>query len=219
MRVKITLSLFLICVIVFILQVHLYASHGISLVELYGLYPPRILDEPYRLASAIFLHGGPDHLIQNMFALLLFGSMLESILGSRRYLLVFFLAGLAGNVAGVFFYPQSYSIGASGAIMGIIGCLVVLRPFMLVWFGGPMPLILLASMWIFVDLAGLFDPYSNVGNAAHLAGMFTGGIIGRRFKQRFDEKKLVRERARREIVSDEELDEWERKWMLFVKSE
>ena len=214
MRMKVTLTLFIVCLFVFALQISFYQASRISLIERYALYPPKIWEEPYRLVTSMFLHGSLDHLVQNMFALLLFGSVLEGIIGSRRYLLVYFLAGIAGNLAGIVFYPDSYSLGASGAIMGIIGCLVVLRPFMLVWFGGPMPLIMLAGMWAFVDLAGLFDPYSTIGNAAHLAGMMTGIIAGKMMRDEFDEKKMAKKQARKDVVSDEELEKWEREWMM-----
>ncbi len=218
MRIKVTLSIFLTCISVFALQIYLYTTYGISLVERYALYPPVISEEPYRIITSMFLHGGLDHLAQNMFALLLFGTVLEGLIGSKRYLVVYLLAGIAGNLAGIVFYPDSYSLGASGAIMGIVGCLVVLRPFMMVWFGGPMPLIMLAGMWVFVDLAGLFDPYSRIGNAAHLAGIITGMFIGRKLKKQFDEKKLAKKRAREEVISDKEIEEWERKWMFDYRS-
>lgn len=130
----------------------------------------------WRLFTAIFLHRGLVHLLYNIFALALFGSMLERLIGSRRFMIVFFVTGLLANLISVNFYETS--LGASGAIFGIIGALIVIRPLMFVWaFGFPMPLFIAGILWAFGDLIGLFVP-SNVANLAHLSGMFFGLILG-----------------------------------------
>jgi len=130
----------------------------------------------WRFISAMFLHGGLPHLLYNIFALGLFGSMLERLIGSRRFLIVFFATGVLANILSVNFYDSS--LGASGAIFGIIGALIVVRPLMVVWaFGLPMPLFIAGILWAAGDLIGLFVP-SNVANLAHLSGMFFGLLFG-----------------------------------------
>ncbi len=219
MRANATITLSFICIIVFALQVWYLTAYHIDLVESYALYPPAVKEQPYRIITAMFLHAGIEHIAQNLLALLIFGTVLESIVGTRRFLLVYFLAGIAGNIAGIIAYPNAYSLGASGAIMGVVGCLVVLRPFMLVWFGGPIPLILLVAFWVVMDVAGIFNPYSEIGNAAHLAGLFVGIMFGKIWKDRFDKKKLARKQARSELsISEEEFREWEDEWMRLFKS-
>jgi membrane associated rhomboid family serine protease len=132
--------------------------------------------EVWRFFTAIFLHGGFAHLLYNTFALALFGSMLERLIGTRRFLIVFFVTGIIANLISVNFYDSS--LGASGAIFGVIGALVAIRPLMIIFaFGFPMPLFIAGIIWASGDLIGLFVP-SNVANLAHLSGMFFGLIIG-----------------------------------------
>ncbi len=130
----------------------------------------------WRFVTAIFLHGGLAHLLYNIFALALFGSMLERLIGSKRFLIVFFVTGILANIVSVNFYDSS--LGASGAIFGVIGALIVIRPLMFIFaFGFPMPLFIAGIIWAAGDLIGLFVP-SNVANLAHLSGMFFGLILG-----------------------------------------
>lgn len=130
----------------------------------------------WRFVTAIFLHGGLPHLLYNIFALALFGSMLERMIGSRRFLIVFFVTGILANIISVNFYDSS--LGASGAIFGVIGALVVIRPLMFIFaFGFPMPLFVAGIIWAAGDLIGLFVP-SNTANLAHLSGMFFGLVLG-----------------------------------------
>ena len=124
---------------------------------------------------------GFGHLIYNGFALALFGSMLEKFIGGKRFLLVFFACGIVANIISINFYNSS--LGASGAIYGIFGTLVLIRPFMLVWaFGLPMPMLVAGILWAGGDLIGLFIP-SNVGHIAHLSGMLLGLILGAVFRK------------------------------------
>ena len=85
--------------------------------------------EWWRLMTAAFLHYGPLHLILNMVALYWFGSLLEERIGSGRFLLVYLVSGLAGS-AGALLWPNGFStptVGASGAIFGILGAGLVLE--------------------------------------------------------------------------------------------
>ena len=139
----------------------------------------------WRFITAIFLHGGFAHLLYNLFALALFGSMLERLIGSWRFLIVFLFTGVIANLISINFY--SSSLGASGAIFGIIGALVFVRPLMVVWaFGLPMPLFIAGGLWVVGDLIGLFG-FSNAGNVAnlaHLSGMFFGLLFGAFYRKK-----------------------------------
>jgi membrane associated rhomboid family serine protease len=134
--------------------------------------------EIWRFITPIFLHGGFAHLLYNVFALALFGSMLERLIGSRRFLIVFFVAGILANIISVNFYDAS--LGASGAIFGVIGALVIIRPFMMIFaFGFPMPMFIAGILWAAGDMIGLFySTGENTANMAHLSGMFFGLILG-----------------------------------------
>ena len=143
--------------------------------------------QPWRFVTAIFLHGSVVHLISNLFALLLFGLILEKVIGSKRFLFVFFASGIFASLVAVNFY--SASLGASGAIMGVIGTLAIIKPLMLVWaFGMVIPMIVAAIFWVILDLLGIFVP-DNVGNIAHLSGIFIGVIIGFFLRAKHEKRK------------------------------
>jgi len=189
----------LICVLTFILQIFIK-----------GFTDFFILDENssvqyWRFLSAIFLHSGVIHLFYNLFALVLFGSILEKIIGGKRFLSVFFFSGLIANIFASYFYPSS--LGASGAIFGVLGALVILRPKMMVFaFGLPMPMALAGIIWMIGDIIGLFVP-DDVGHYAHLFGMFIGFIFGLFYLRRFRE---IQQERKREVVFDEEsVRKWE----------
>lgn len=163
--------------------------------------------EPYRFVTAIFLHGSFTHLIFNLFALILFGLILESLI-KEKILWVFLFSGVLGNIVSVFFYPSS--LGASGAIFGIIGCLTILKPNTGVFvFGIIAPLWVASILWIGADLLGLFMP-SDVGHIAHLSGVALGIIFGFFFRRNFPKV----ERKNRIIwLNEKEMREWESRFM------
>jgi len=167
-----SLWLCLICIIVFILQLLIS-----WFTELFVLNKGAIYNYEYwRFISSIFLHGSLSHLLYNIFALALFGLIAERLIGSKRFLIVFFVSGVIANIISVNFY--NLSLGASGAIMGVIGVVTIIKPFMMVWaFGLILPMFIAAILWIIGDILGIFMP-SNVGNIAHLSGIGIGILIG-----------------------------------------
>lgn len=167
-----------------------------GLENLFGLTPALLASRPWMLITSLFVHANIGHLIQNMVALLIFGAFLEKITGPKKILLVYFTAGIAGDSASFFFYPDALSLGASGAIMGLIGCLTVMRPKASIWFGAELPVIVFSGLWIATDLIGIFVP-SDVGNAAHLAGFAVGAVFGKMWKKKFSEIREIRKRVRR----------------------
>ena len=95
---------------------------------------------------SMIAHGSVSHLLGNLFALFLFGLILEGTLGSERYVLLLFAAAVAGNLAGIGSYDRV--LGISGGILGVIGALAVLRPTMVVWISGlPMPMLLAGAAY------------------------------------------------------------------------
>lgn len=151
------------------------------------------LGQPWRFLTAVFLHGSLAHLIYNLFALVLFGSILEKLIDGRRFFAVFFISGILSNLVAVNFY--SSSLGASGAIFGVIGALIMVRPFLIVWaFGMPMPIFIAGILWGAGDLIGAYgfltgNPIDDTGNIAHLSGMFFGLILGVLYKGRKKRKR------------------------------
>ena len=167
----------------------------------------------WRFLSAVFLHGGLGHLVYNLFALLFFGSIVERVIGSKRFLWVFFITGIFANLVSVNFY--SSSLGASGAIFGVIGALVVLRPGMTVWaFGLPMPMIVAGFLWMGGDLIGAVgylsgNPLSNTGNIAHLSGMVLGIIFGSFYRNPAEK----RSRRPTVVIDERSMRDWEDRYM------
>ncbi|MGH7441500.1 MAG: rhomboid family intramembrane serine protease [bacterium] len=140
----------------------------------------------WRLLACAFLHGGWWHIGMNMYALFLVGAILERLAGPGRFLVLYFVTALAaGLVSALAAGSGAYSVGASGAIMGVIGALMAPRfrrdprfPELLAqrlfsWLSRPVLLIFvlgLALRWFDVPL--LLD------NAAHLGGLLSGFAIG-----------------------------------------
>ena len=158
--------------------------------------------EPWRFVTSIFLHSGITHLIYNLFALILFGLIFEKITSSNKFILVFFVTGVVANLIAVNFYPSS--LGASGAIFGIIGAVTIIRPFIIIWaFGLPMPIIVATFLWAAGDILYTFIP-TNVGTIAHLSGLFAGLTLGIFFR-----KKTVVTKTAPVRISEEYMLSWE----------
>ena len=135
------------------------------------LYGPLVAaGDWWRLISAAFLHYGPLHLGMNMLALWLFGAAVEQALGRGRYLLLYLVSGLAGSAGALILSPESLTVGASGAIFGILGAAFVLERQKTYVLGGS------AVSIIALNLAfTLFIPGISIGG--HLGGL-VGGALG-----------------------------------------
>lgn len=165
------IKLSVIIIIIFILQKLIQ-----GFTDLFILNTSLVLERPYTLITSIFLHSNIGHLLYNLLALALFGSILEKLI-EHKFVTLFFISGLLASVTSLFFY--SNVLGASGAIFGILGTLTYLKPKMSVWaFGMPMPMIVAAIIWAFLDVVGVFAPNTETAHFAHLTGLFVGLIFG-----------------------------------------
>jgi membrane associated rhomboid family serine protease len=127
--------------------------------------------EWWRLVTAAFLHYGPVHLLLNMVALYWFGSLLEERIGSARYLLLYLVSGIAGS-AGALLWSNGFltpTVGASGAIFGILGAGLVLERQRDYVFGGS------ALGVIVINFVFTFS-ISGISKGGHIGGL-VGGII------------------------------------------
>ncbi len=118
----ITYALTAINVLVFLLM--LRAGHGdvSNVAEMFGAKVNSLIQQGqwWRFLTPVFLHGSLIHIISNSLSLVWFGSSIERLYGPRKYLLIYLLAGIAGNIASYIHMP-GLSLGASGAIFGLIG--------------------------------------------------------------------------------------------------
>lgn len=175
----VTLALVAACTVAFCWQV---TSGGLesleALVESGALVRENLLDgEAWRLVSSMFLHGGIEHLVGNMLALYVLGIGCEHAFGSATMAGLYLAAGVAGGLASAALEPAP-TVGASGAIFGLMGCLIAalqrLRQTVHVRdrrIGG------VIAVWAAWQLAlGFASPF--VANFAHLGGFVAGGVLG-----------------------------------------
>jgi len=133
--------------------------------------------EAWRLVSAMFLHGGLEHLLGNMVALYILGLGCEHAFGSLPMLGIYALAGIVGGLASAAVLPAP-TLGASGAIFGLMGCVVAMlarRRRQLHVRDGRIGIVL--AVWAVFQLAmGFLSP--RVANMAHLGGLLAGAALG-----------------------------------------
>src|ERR671923_2429053 len=123
----------------------------------------------WRLITAAFLHYGPFHLLLNMLALYWFGSLLEQRIGSGRFALLYIVSGLAGSAGALIAAPTSPTVGASGAIFGILGAGLVLEQQRDYVFGG-------SALGIIVINLVLTFSISNISIGGHIGGLIGGAL-------------------------------------------
>jgi membrane associated rhomboid family serine protease len=144
---------------------------GGSLFDKFILFGPLIArGDWWRLITPMFLHGYLLHLGFNMFALWVIGRAVEQYLGSLRYVLLYFVSGLAGSAGALVYAPHAPGVGASGAIFGILGAMLILEWQHTGKFGGQ------AATLIAINLVLNFA-YNGVGGNISI-GAHIGGLIG-----------------------------------------
>ena len=130
----------------------------------------------------LFMHAGFWHIFLNMLALFFFGPETERFIGTKRFLYLYFLSGIAGGLGWLLITPneQAYCIGASGAVFGVLGAFAALfpkRPVTLFLFF-VLPITMrartLAIALGLLNLISLIGPGGQIAYAAHLAG----GLVG-----------------------------------------
>ncbi len=137
--------------------------------------------EYYRILTAMFLHADINHLVNNMLMLALAGAIVENYTGHFFYFFLYMLSGLFGNMLSIAYEIRNglmwVSVGASGAIMGLVGFVVVWIVINRKSFVKNRNLIMrLLFLGVFVIQACFFQKGANT--AAHLGGFLTGGVLG-----------------------------------------
>jgi rhomboid protease GluP len=134
-----------------------------GLILYYGYY--------WQLFTAMFVHANIVHLAGNIMFFLIFGLRAEEIFDLKEYLAVYFLSGLAGNIATLAYGPYMISVGASGAIFGVFGaCTIYLRRI----FRQPVIGALMSAFLLLI----LNSVSVNVNILAHLGGLIIGLLLG-----------------------------------------
>ena len=126
--------------------------------------------EWWRMFTAMFLHVNFFHIAMNMYSLYFAGSILEQVIGRWRFLLLYLAAGLAGSAGALIYTPERPTVGASGAIFGILGALFVLERRQHINTGGQVAGLIVINLII----TFVFNSFISVGG--HVGGLI-GGII------------------------------------------
>ncbi len=185
----------------------LLISFNVLSFDQIAIKPASILGGKYlwTFLTSMFMHAGLFHIFANMLSLLFIGSLVERIIGRRRYFWFYMLAGL---LAGLFFVIlskipisffsgdfETFAVGASGAIFGLVGLLMMLTPNLPVYVMFiPIPIKMkyaapgiLVVLWL-VSIAGSIP----VGNTAHFGGFLAGLAYGIYLKSKYKNKtKLI----------------------------
>jgi membrane associated rhomboid family serine protease len=142
------------------------------------LVPALIPERPWSVVTYMFLHAGVWHLLFNMLALYFFGPRVEARLGSRQFLLLYFISGLVGALTSLL-TPSAAILGASAAIFGVMFGYARYWPRDLVLVWGVLPI---QARWFVIGMtalslfAGFGGAQSGVAHFAHLGG-FLGGWV------------------------------------------
>ena len=185
---------------VFLFGYELYLGMGLEIfIRRFGCTPYEITHvvdlEPhlnfpvyFTLISSIFLHGSWYHILGNMWFLFIFGDNIEDWLGHWRFILFYFGCGIVASIVQILFHPVSKipTIGASGAIAGIMGAYLILYPRARVLCLVPiffffrimrLPAFLFLGVWIMWQLFAStvsFQGSTNIAFFAHIGGFFVG---------------------------------------------
>lgn len=125
----------------------------------------------WRLITSAFLHANIVHLVMNMVVLWVLGSQLEAVLGSRRFAALYLVSGLAGSGGALVGSENSITVGASGAIYGIMGALLVFEYLQTGSFAGPTLTMIIINVALSFSISGI-----SIGG--HIGGLLGGIAAG-----------------------------------------
>ena len=151
---------------------------GNTIFEKGALYGPLVHQgDWWRLFTAAFLHYGPLHLALNMYSLYWVGSVLETVIGPWRFLGLYVAAGLVGSAGALIATPLAVTVGASGAIFGILGALYVLERRGHIASGGQIAMLIVLNLVLTFAFSG-FALGGHVTGLTISLGGHVGGLLG-----------------------------------------
>ena len=116
------------------------------------------------------------HLLINMITLIIAGTFLEQKAGTTRYLFVYILSGIAGNIVSMYWHDSGVTVGASGAIFGMYGMFISFA--LTKMFGNKSQLILVYGGLCYIGINVLVGLAPGIDNEAHIGGMICGFLLG-----------------------------------------
>ena len=202
----VTLAIVAGCVLCFLWQLGLSArEHEIAFFR-YGVVPAvlwghaalpaeaAVVPAPVTLVTSMFLHGGWLHLIGNMLFLWVFGDNVEDAMGHRRFIVFYLLCGAVAGLAHAASVPGSTAptVGASGAVAGVLGAYFVLHPRVGIWgllFGIiplRLPTVIVLGSWVGLEALNALTVRSDGSDIAwwaHVGGFVAGAVLIPFFKR------------------------------------
>ncbi|HEV2246711.1 MAG TPA: rhomboid family intramembrane serine protease [Terriglobia bacterium] len=147
---------------------------GMAMLRLGAKYGPLVYaGEWWRLVTAMFLHAGLLHIGMNLWCLFDLGPEVEGMFGMSKYIVLYLVTGVLGYVVSLFWSPMGISLGASGAIMGLVGILIGAT-----FHHGQLGKEYRSMLWRWVIYIAIFGIFFPVDNAAHFGGLIAGLVLG-----------------------------------------
>lgn len=174
-RFPATVALVVVIVLVFAIEL----VTGIPLTQMFANASWLVWEgEVWRLFTAMFLHAGLLHLVVNLVSLFQLGRFYELMFGTRRFLFIYFTTGLAASLASVF-WTRAASVGASGAIFGVLGAFIFSIRRSPLWRHHPAGKSLV-SQAIFLIAANIILTWTipQIDKAGHVGGLVAGLLLG-----------------------------------------
>ena len=177
----VTAGLILLNILVFLAVEFTGSSQNtMHMLDCGAAYTPMIVQggEYYRLFTCMFLHFGIEHLLNNMLVLFVLGSRLERVIGKIKFLLIYLLGGVMGNVISLYLelHAQNFAVsaGASGAVFAVMGAMIyiVIRNKGRLGDLSMRQILIMAAFSLYFGFAS-----TGVDNTAHVAGMVSGFLL------------------------------------------
>ncbi len=213
---------------VWFVQLGFSFAHSTAIEDLFALHPDRMLLHPWQLVTYMFLHSAPGpgggfnplHILLNMLMLAMFGGAVERHMGSRRFLRYYLVCGVAGGVLTLLPWFRAVTLGASGAVLGVLtafGLFFPDVPVLLFFF--PVPAKVMVLFLALLNLFSAAGAQGGISYIAHLGGMAAGFVMIRgeprlerlrRGWQARDAERRAEQRAEVKQRMDEVLDKMNR---------
>jgi membrane associated rhomboid family serine protease len=171
---------------VFVVQMLALRVGGAAIEPIFGLQPELVIHNfwVWQLATYMFLHstGWIFHVVLNMAMLWMFGAEVERAWGTRPFLRYYFVCGIGAALTTCALFPHSLTIGASGAVFGVMLAYALMFPNrqILFWFIFPMRAVSFVLLCAAIELAQLLEMQDGIAHIAHLGGMLFGYLYLKR---------------------------------------
>ena len=175
-RPLVTISLIVANIVVYILMTVAGGSTNPLVLIKFGAKVNEyiLMGQWWRLITPVFIHIGLTHIVVNMVTLYFIGMQIEYLFGASRYLLIYLVSGLCGNIASFVFNPNSVSAGASTALFGLFGAYLMLGEA----FRENVYIRLMSRQFLALVILNIaFGFFGNIDLAGHLGGLFGGFLI------------------------------------------